>query len=326
MSDHKHVKSIDGQPKPADIFQPYLQGVELFEDMDSVFLEARQFGAGEHSSPDFPESSRGQRAVAIVTPGRLVMRDPCPDPNTVPENELRPMLAMLPSKSPLNISVISHTRIEALHEDMSKAIPFRGALRAWVYAGHNIMVFEGHPSAFDSGIRDADVLVMDSGMLPFVQFNWTEAAFRVMQPDGRILLHDRKTFGLSIITRAEGEAAPKPNVDGNYVEFLLRTLMRAAQSSVEITEGETVPNLADLAKDSTDRDWLSRNIERDQVNAGKVIDILVQKAGWRWYNSFKSTRTFKFRTPLNNGKVAEWNFTLALTKNTAGQRQLRLER
>jgi len=102
--------------------------------------------------------------------------------------------------------------------------------------------------------------------------------------------------------------------------------MRAAQSSVEITEGEIVPDLADLVKDSTDRDWLSRNIERDQVNAEKVIDILMHKADWRWYNSFKSTRTLKFRVPLNNGKVSNWNFTLALSKNTAGKRQLRLER
>jgi len=68
MSEHKHVKSIDGQPKPADIFQPYLQGVELFEDMDSVFLEARQFAAGQHPSPNIPEANQGHRGVAIVTP------------------------------------------------------------------------------------------------------------------------------------------------------------------------------------------------------------------------------------------------------------------
>jgi len=298
----------------------------LFEDMDLVFQEARQLAAGEHPSTGIPELDHVKRGVAVVTPGRLIMLDPCPDPDTVPENELLPMLAMLPPRSPLNISVISYTRVEALHEDMSKAIPFRGALLTWAYAGHSVIVFEGHPSAFDSGVRDADVLFMDSGMVPFVQFNWVEAAFRVMQPDGKIFLHDRKTFGLSIISKPEGQPAPKPNVEANFVEFLLRTLMRAAQSSVEITAGEMVPDLVDLATKSTDRDWLSKNIERDKVNAEKVIDILVYKAGWRWYNFFKTTRTLKFRVPLNNGTVSNWNFTLTLMKNTAGKRQLRLDR
>lgn len=325
MPDHKHKESIEGGPKPADIFQPHLQGVDVFEDMDLVFQEARRLAAGEHPSADIPELDHISRGVAVVTPGRLIMLDPCPDPDSVPENELLPMVAMLPSKSPLNISVISHTRIEALHEDMTKAIPFRGYLLAWATAGHNVIVFEGHPSAFDSGIRDADVLLMDSGMLPFVQFNWVEAAERVMQPEGKIFLHDRKTFTLSLYSKAE-ESAPKSNVEANYVEFLLRTLMRAAQSSVEITAGEIVPDLSNLATKSTDRDWLSKNIERDKIKAEKAIDILVHKAGWRWYNSFKTTRTLKFRVPLNNGTVTNWNFTVTLTKNTAGKRQLRLER
>lgn len=67
---------------------------------------------------------------------------------------------------------------------MTRAIPFRGYLLAWATAGHNVIVFEGHPTAFESGVRNADVLLMDSGMLPFVQFNWVEAAQRVMQPEG----------------------------------------------------------------------------------------------------------------------------------------------
>ena len=66
MSERTHVKSLDGQPKPADIFQPYLQGVELFEDMDRIFLEARGLAAGRQPAPDAGE---GQRGVAIVTPG-----------------------------------------------------------------------------------------------------------------------------------------------------------------------------------------------------------------------------------------------------------------
>ena len=324
MPERKHKESVAGGPTPADIFEPHLMGVEVFEDMDEVFLQARQMAGGQYPSSDNPELDQPQRGVAILTPGRLIMLDPCPESNSVPEDQFLPMMAMLPSKSPLNISVISYTQIEALTTDMSKAIPFRGYLLAWAYGGHNVIVFEGHPTAFDSGVRDADVLLMDSGMLPFVQFNWVDAAHRVMGPEGKIFLHDRKTFTLSLYEKSETQ--PSAIVEVNYAEFLLRTLMRAKQSSMEITAGEMVPDLAELAISATDRDWLSRNIERDKVNAEKLIDFLLQRAGWRWYNPFKTSGVLNFPVPLNNGTVGKWNFTLTLTKNTAGKRQLRIER
>lgn len=128
MPDHKHKESIEGGAKPADIFQPYLQGVELFEDIDLVFQEAGQLAAGQHSNADTPELDQAKRGVAIVTPGRL------------------------------------------------------------------------------------------------------------------------------------------------------------------------------------------------------MIDLLVHKAGWRWYNSFKTTRTLKLRVPLPHGKARDYSFTVTLTKSIAGKRQLRLER
>ena len=325
MSDRKHIQSIEGDATPSDIFQPHLMGVELFDDMDELFLEARQLAAGQHPDTGEPVLDQAKRGVATVTPGRLIVLDPCPDSNTVPEDELLPMLAMLPSKSPLNISVISYTNIEAFTTDMTKAIPFRGYLLAWATAGHNVIVFEGHPSAFESGVRNADVLLMDSGMLPFVQFNWVEAAQRVMQPEGKIFLHDRQTFTLSLFSKPEGQP-PESNIEVNYNELLLRSLMRAVQISVEITAGEMVPDLLDLVTESTDRDWISRNFERDKVNAETLIDLLLHNAGWRWYTPFKTTGVLKFQFPLTDGTAGQWEFTLRLTKNTAGKRQLRIER
>jgi len=313
MSARKHIQSIEGDATPSDIFQPHLMGVELFDDMDEVFLEARQLAAGQHPDTGEPELDQAKRAVAIVTPGRLIVLDPCPDSNTVPEDELLPMLAMLPSRSPLNISVILYTNLEALTTDMTKAIPFRGYLLAWATAGHNVIVFEGHSSAFESGVRNADVLLMDSGMLPFVQFNWVEAAQRVMQPEGKIFLHDRQTFTLSLFSQPEGQP-PKSNIEVNYNELLLRSLMRAAQSSVEITAGEMVPDLLDLVTESTDRDWISRNIDRHRINAETLIDLFLHKAGWRWSTPFKTTGVLKFRFPLTNGTAGQWEFTLRLTK------------
>jgi hypothetical protein len=74
----------------------------------------------------------------------------------------------MPPDPPLKISVISYTFIEALTTEIDKAIPFRGFLISWAYLGHSVIVFEGHPSAFESGVRDCDVLLIDSGMLPFI--------------------------------------------------------------------------------------------------------------------------------------------------------------
>ena len=326
MSNRKHIQSIEGDATPSDIFQPHLMGVELFEDMDEVFLEARQLAEGQHPDAGDPELDHAKRGVAILTPGRLIVFDPCPERNSVPENELLPMLTMLPPKSPLNISVISYTRIEALTTDMNKAIPFRGYLLAWATAGHNVIVFEGHPSAFESGVRNADVLLMDSAMLPFVQFNWVEAAERVMRPEGKVFLHDRKTYTLSLFSKPEAQSSPKSNLEANYGEFLLRGLMRAPQSSVEVTAGKMVPDLSDFVTDSIDRDWLNQNIERDKVNAEKVINLLLHQGGWRWYNPFKTTGVLQLPVPLTDGSFGTWEFTLTLTKNPFGKRQLRIER
>jgi hypothetical protein len=73
MSNRKHLQSIEGDPTPADIFQPHLMGVEVFEDMDEVFLEARHMAAGQYPGSGDPEVDQVQRGVAILTPGRLIM-------------------------------------------------------------------------------------------------------------------------------------------------------------------------------------------------------------------------------------------------------------
>lgn len=302
--------------------------VEPSVNVDDVFRQARRMSSGEHSDDTDDERQNiveGQRAVAIVTPGRLIILDPCPEPNTVPEEKLAPMCELLPPYPPLTISVISYTNIEALTTDMTQTIPFRGFLNAWAYAGHNVVVFEGNPSAFESGVRDCDVLLVDSGMLPFVQFNWADVARRVMRPGGRIFIHDRETYTLSILTTPAG-AAPSPSqAEADYVELLLRFLMRSSRSAVEITSGKVVPDLADLL--TIDVDWVAKlTAERDKLNTDIAIDLLLQKAGWRWYRPFKTTGTLETPTLTDDGTVKNWSFSVKLTKTPEGKRQLQIER
>jgi hypothetical protein len=329
-SERKHVKTIAGGPRPSDIFEPHLMDVELFEDMDEVFREARRAASGE----DDDEVTRswkefeGQRAVAVITPGRLTMFSPCAEPNSVPEELIAQQRLLMPPDPPLKISVISYTFIEALGTDIDRAIPFRGFLSMWAYLGHSVVVFEGHPSAFESGVRDCDVLLVDSGMFPFLQLNWLDVASRVMNEGARIFLHDRAAYKLSQITFKPDAAQSKARVEAQYAELLLRFLMRATRSSIEITSGTVVPELADLITDPTDREWMSKSflIEREKLNADSIIDHFLQRAGWRWYTPFKTKGVLRSPVTTSDGRTMDWHFNLTLRKDSAGRRQLVIER
>ena len=327
-SDRRHVKSFEGDRRPSDIFEPHLLSVELFEDMDEVFREARRAASGE----DDNEATRswkqfeGQRAVAIITPGRLTMFSPCAEPNSIPETLIAQERAMMPPDPPLKISAISYTFIEALATDIDKAIPFRGFLSSWAYLGHSVIVFEGHPSAFENGVRDCDVLLVDSGMVPYMPINWMDVAGRVMHEGARIFVHNRATYTLSQIAKPDA-AQSKERAHRQYSELLLRLLMRSERSSIEITSGTAVPDLAELITDPTDREWQSKllPLKPENVDADAIINDFLQRAGWRWYTPFKKNGIL--RSPVTTSKPGgNWDFNLTLTKNSAGQRRLVIER
>ena len=303
-------------------------GVELFEDMDELFREARRAASGEdddevtHSWKQF----EGQRAVAIITPGRLTMFCPCAEPNSMPEEVIAQERMMMPPDPPLKISVISYTFIEALATEIDKAIPFRGFLISWAYLGHSVIVFEGHPSAFESGVRDCDVLFVDSGMRPFIPLNWIDVASRVMNEGARIFVHDRATYTLSQITTKPDAAQSNARAEAHYAEFLLRLLMRTTRSSIEITSGTMVPDLAELIEPA-DREWLikSFSVEREKLNTDSVVDHFLQRAGWRWYTPFKTTGVL--HSPVTTEeRTGVWRFDLMLRKDSVGRRQLVIER
>ena len=57
----EHVETFEGMPAPADIFQPYMMGVELLLDMDEFFESARR--AVESGEYPGEQIQKGQRAV-----------------------------------------------------------------------------------------------------------------------------------------------------------------------------------------------------------------------------------------------------------------------
>jgi hypothetical protein len=126
----------------------------------------------------------------------------------VPPDRVSEVKRLMPSDEPLDISVVSYTKVEALAEDATKTkcIPFLGHLVGLAYVEHRVLVFEGHPSAFEAGVRGCDVLIIDSAMGPFLQEDWLEVARRAMAPGHRILVHDRESYALK-------EIAPGAPVD-----------------------------------------------------------------------------------------------------------------
>jgi hypothetical protein len=292
--EQQHVKSFDGMPEPSDIFQPHMPGVELLSDMDALFAAARRLSAtGEYPAGGDPPTAeaaaesgkmKGQRSAVILTPGRLMMPVPAPAPGSVSKEMVKSVSQILPPDPPLAVSVISYTYVPALIQDKAKAIPFLGFLVGFAAIGHTVVVFEGHPSAFESGVRGCDVLMVDSGMLPFVQKDWKEAAFRLMRPGAKVLEHDRATYQLK---QHFAPGAPQVPVMLSHEErvswyagTLIRLLFMGTRTSTQLASGEPLPDLAGFATTDEMRAQLaSLPIKHTDLEADDVIDLLVKQAG-----------------------------------------------
>ena len=325
----KHVKSIEGSPRPSDIFQPHMPGVELLSDMDALFGMSRSQLLSDELPID--KKVKGQRAIAIVTPGRMIMYQPCPPPGSMPDLQVAPIKKLIPSEPPLNITAINYTLVEAMMEDKTKTkcIPFLGFLVGFGYVGHSVVVFEGHPSAFESGVRGSDILLVDSGMLPFIPSDWVEIAHRVMRPAAKIFVHNRETFTLMPVARSinpQGWQYSEHDGEASYLNCLLTTLAKGTSRSAVVASGHALPNLADLTTDAQELDWIAGlPFKYDELDADEVIEIMLRFAGWRWYHFFKTRRVFHARLATRPNELKPVSFTLTLTKDAEGRRQLQIE-
>jgi len=179
------------EPPTADLFTPRMPKVDQPPTIEDVFAQARGAAAGLMPAPN----GSPERHVVVVTPGRMLMFQPCPLPD-----KAAPMEKLFPREPKRNIAVISYTELQALMSNIGRAIPFMGLLMAIANIGHAVWVFEGHPSALAAGCRDADILIVDSGMIPFLQDDWPAIAAGVMRHE-EIYVHDRKTFSLGKVVR-----------------------------------------------------------------------------------------------------------------------------
>lgn len=145
--------------------------VDLSRRVDGVFAAARQAAS----------SADEQRSVVLVTPQRVPMLYPCPAPGTVSPEHLASAQQLVPAAVPRNVAVIAFNDLEALNQEIGGAIPFFDLLRNLGYLGHAVWIFEGHVSAMQAGCQEADLLIVDDGMMPYLPGNWRSVASRSMR-------------------------------------------------------------------------------------------------------------------------------------------------
>lgn len=346
---HRHYLAvIYGSSELIELFKPYMPDVDILSSVDDFFtktreaLEARnlsEFARQAGLDSLIAEESRninlatGQRQVAIITPGRIIVFAPAPIPNSKPEEELRSVRDLLPSEKPLQITAISYTKLEALMTDKTKTkcIPFLGFLIAFAYLGHNVVVFEGHHSAFEGGVKNSDVLIIDSGMLPFLQENWADIAFRVMKPNPRIFVHDRQIYSLVQIAKKNsppGWQYTAPDGEASYANVLLTTLgkMGDKNQTARITSGQSLPNPKEFTTDLEQLEYISiLPFKYEKLNADTVINFIwdISKSTCFWED--QSTRFFKAKLSESTDKIIDVSFHLRLSKLSSEKQELEIK-
>lgn len=180
-----------------DKYVPHMPEVDLHAHPESAFVDARNVGLGYKRGNG---GSGSERFIALVTPGRLVMQLACPLPGQRPLSVVMEIRERFPVEPPAPIVAIALNDIRAVREikGARRAIPFLDYLLDLGYAGHVVTIFEGHKSAIRVALRGAELLVVDAGMIPFLQPDWQGVAREVMRTprleirhrDGRIEMVD----------------------------------------------------------------------------------------------------------------------------------------
>jgi hypothetical protein len=306
----------------ADPFEPRMPDVDVPADIAEVFRKARaQVEGGSR-----PGLDPGQRCLGILTPGRMVMFVPAPKPGAVPAQFVEQVKKLLPFEKPLQITAVAFTALEALMKDQAKCIPHLGQLLGFAYAGHNVVVFEGHPSAFAFALPESDVLLIDSGMLPFLQKDWAEQAFRSLPPGARIRVYSRKSRQLLPVVKSANERGwryGEPDGEASYTNCLLTTLAKRSPVPVRLTAGSPAPDLSKLALEPQELAWAAElPFKYDALDVAKVIAALQRIAKW----PHSETGRLDAQLATAAGKLEKVSFQLRLGRDAEGHACLDLEK
>jgi hypothetical protein len=133
------IDTLPGSPAPHDIFEPHMPSVDVLSDMAALFAMARAQTAADNTGNP---RQVGARHVVVITPGRILLSAPMPDPERTPADLVKHAKSVLGTDQALSIAVVAYTTLEAMMEkggnpsaqSMNRSIPFLGHLMAFAYA------------------------------------------------------------------------------------------------------------------------------------------------------------------------------------------------
>ena len=148
-----------------------------------------------------------------------------------------------------------------------------------------------------------------------------------MASGAKILIHDRETYALSPVNENSGAASSWSGDESDYVGLLLTFLITGPRASVEITSDGPLPDLSHLVTDPELLNWLGQEPFKRELNANRVIAIILDQAGWRWYNAFFK-RGGLLLVPFTDtkGNSKQWKVSVSVAKAPQGGTRLLIER
>jgi tetratricopeptide (TPR) repeat protein len=192
--------------------QPYMPNVKVFSgtDLANMFQQARNLARGKSPTGTPQSEADGQKYLTLILPDRNMRRISTARPNAMARTAVEGILNILPLPSKYVVGIALNDKLTtAAPEQLIKAIPFFGFLAGMAYVGHTVVIFEGHPTAFEEGVRGADQLLVDREMIPFLNPHWVEIAFSVMRTP-RIDVYNRGDGKVERIEPSERDVKSMP--------------------------------------------------------------------------------------------------------------------
>jgi hypothetical protein len=158
---------------------PSMPTVSPHRDFRRCLAEARRISAG----------TRGMRWVVIIAPDGTLVNVPVPAPANADRSLLRDVRrALAPEDEPLTDLVITsincttgaQRRARSFHR-MLPLVPNLSYLVGAACLGNTVVAFEGHPNDLAAACADADLLLLDGGMIPLLSPDWAAVALQTLK-------------------------------------------------------------------------------------------------------------------------------------------------
>jgi hypothetical protein len=186
---------VDGNgvphPRPDAATPPKLRMPEVSPQLEfaAIFAQLRQTAARTNPRGVAVWSAEGTLIVVPALPETPAVR-------TMAANLDR----LIPAATRRNIVGLGYTGAGSFTQPNhpNQSPPFLAFLVGLCQIGHTVWVFAGHPAALEAGCRDADVLIVDSGVRPLLAPGWVDTASAVMR-NVNILVFDRTNARIGVL-------------------------------------------------------------------------------------------------------------------------------